>query len=121
MADTFTSTDHDWVDAGQQITSYPEMFEYLSQVLSAVRNMRTGIQRATHGTLTGRAWINDFPIGEDSDVELNMTVTPPGMTAKDAMYRQAIDTLLAALDTVDRAALGAWLADVNRLDPNRTA
>ena len=31
------------------------------------------------------------------------------------------DTLLAALDTAERASLAAWLADVNRLDPERTA
>jgi hypothetical protein len=122
MADTFTSTDRDWVDAGQDISSYPEMFEYLSQLRAAVHNMHTGLQRAAHGTLTGRSWVTDFPVDpDDTDAALNMTVVPPGMTAKDAMYRQALDTLLAALDTADRAALAAWLAHVNTLDPGRKA
>ena len=116
-----TATDRDWVDAGQNISSYPEMFEYLSQVRAAVHHMHTGIQRAAHGALTGRSWIDSFPIDEDADTDLNMTVTPPGMTAKDTLYRQALDTLLGALETADRAALAAWLADVNRLDPERRA
>ncbi len=121
MTDTFTSTDHDWVDKGQTISSYGDMFEYLSEIRAAVRSMHTGVQRAALGTLTGTSWVSQFPISEDADVDLNMTVTPSGMTAKDALYRQAIDTLLAALEAADRAALGAWLADVNRRNPERTA
>lgn len=34
-----------------------------------------------------------------------MTVTPTGMAAKDAVYRQSIAALIVALDAVDRATL----------------
>jgi hypothetical protein len=122
MTDTFASIDHDWVDAGQEISSPEQMFEYLSQIRAMVHNMHTGLHRAAYGALKGRSWVDDFPVdGEEIAGMLNMTVVPPGMPAKDAMHRQALDTLLSALDAVDRAALGAWLSHVNAQDPNRPA
>lgn len=122
MTDTFASIEYDWVDAGQEISSPEQMFEYLAQLRAMVHNMHTGLSRAAHGALEGRSWMNDFPAEyEEIAHKLNMTVVPSGMAAKDAMYRQALDTLLAALDAADRAALGAWLSHVNAKDPNRTA
>ncbi|WP_406427808.1 hypothetical protein OHA59_19105 [Streptomyces sp. NBC_01589] len=50
-----------------------------------------------------------------------MTVTPAGMAAKDAVYRQSLAALLVALDAVERVSLTAWLADINAKDPDRPA
>ncbi|MFI1769266.1 hypothetical protein ACH41H_45590 [Streptomyces sp. NPDC020800] len=88
--------------------------------------MQTGLSRTAAGALKGRSWL-DTPGEERVDHDdllcdhLDMTVTPAGTAAKDAVYRQALAALPVALDAVDRATLTAWLADVNAQDPNRPA
>jgi hypothetical protein len=117
----FTAIEYDWVDAGQEISSPEEMFEYLSKLRAMVHNMSTGLSRASYGALEGRPWLSERPDPDDVASMLNMTVAPAGMAAKDAMYRQALDALQAALDAADRASLAAWLAHVTMKDPDRKA
>ena len=115
----------EWVEHGQKISSAEELREYVTRIRAEVSAMQSGLSRAAFGALTGRAWIDS--LGKRLSVQdmlhehLEMTVTPPGLAAKDAVYRQSLATLLAALETVDRATLAAWLADVSAQDPNRTA
>ncbi|MFC8237277.1 hypothetical protein [Streptomyces sp. NPDC057284] len=88
--------------------------------------MQTGLGRAVWGVLKGRSWL-DTPGDERFDHadflrgQLDMTVIPAGMTAKDAVYRQSLAAPLVALDAVDHAALSAWLVGVNAKDPDRPA
>ncbi|WP_371794071.1 hypothetical protein [Streptomyces sp. NBC_01718] len=118
--------DDTWVERGQQIGITSELREYVAAIRAEVQHMQTGLGRAVWGVLKGRSWL-DTPGDERFDHadflrgQLDMTVIPAGMAAKDAVYRQSLAALLIALDAVDRAALTAWLADVNAKDPDRPA
>ncbi|MGW5696830.1 hypothetical protein ACWEWX_39915 [Streptomyces asiaticus] len=118
--------DDTWVEQGQKISSTDELREYVAAIRAEVHHMQTGLARAAAGALQGRSWL-DTPGDEranHADVlheQLDMTVTPTGMAAKDAVYRQSLAALLVALDAVDRATLTAWLADINAQDPDRPA
>lgn len=117
-------TDDTWIERGQEISTTADLREYVAQIRAAASHMQVGLQRAAFGALTGTSWL-DTPGGDrPADVlgeHLEMTVTPAGTTARDAVYRQALAALLVALDAVDRATLTAWLADVNVRDPDREA
>ncbi|MER6605649.1 hypothetical protein ABT282_06980 [Streptomyces sp. NPDC000927] len=118
--------DDTWIEQGQQISNTNELREYIADIRASAHHMQTGLARAAWGALNGYSWDNT-PYSERVKHEefvrqdLDMTVPPSGMTARDALYRQSITALLAALDTVDRATLAAWLADVNAQDPDRPA
>ncbi|MFF8840488.1 hypothetical protein [Streptomyces sp. NPDC015130] len=118
--------DDAWIEAGQTVSSPDELREYIAHLRTTAQHMRTGLLRAASGALQGQAW-NDMRFEEkpllerDIPAAFNMTVTPSGTMAKDAVYRQSIGTLLAALDAVDQATLTAWLAQVNAADPDRKA
>jgi len=116
-------TDDTWIEQGQEISTTADLREYVAEIRAEVSHMQTGL-RAAFGALTSRSWL-DTP-GDDRPADilgehLEMTVTPAGMAAKDALYRQALAALVVALDAVDRATLTAWMADVNAQDPNRRA
>ncbi|MCX4911913.1 hypothetical protein [Streptomyces sp. NBC_00878] len=118
--------DDDWVETGEKVSSGAELREYVSDLRAAVHHMQTGLGRAASGALSGRSWI-DTP-GEERPnhdgllrEQLDMTATPSGMSAKDAVYRQSLAALLIALDAADRATLTVWLADINAQDPDRLA
>lgn len=117
----------DWTDYGGGISDTGGLSEYVSVLRSEVHHMRVGLARAAAGALNGRAWIappaegQSRPNDEDILSSLDMTVTPAGMTAKDATLRNSLLALLTALDAADRAALTVWLARVNAEDPERTA
>ncbi|MGO4427238.1 hypothetical protein AB4Z54_53165, partial [Streptomyces sp. MCAF7] len=117
-------TDDTWVEQGQEISTTADLREYVAAIRAEVSHMQTGLQRAAFGALTGRSWL-DTPGGErPGDIvgnHLEMTITPAGMTARDAVYRQSLAALVVALDAVDRATLTAWLADINAQDPGRKA
>ena len=118
--------DDTWIEQGQNINSTNELREYVAAIRSEAHHMQTGLGRAAAGALAGRSW-NDTPSDERINHDdllrehLDMTVTPTGTAAKDAVYRQALASLLVALDAVDRATLTVWLADINAQDPNRPA
>lgn len=126
MDDDAWTHDDTWVEQGQKISSTGELREYVSAIRAEVHHMQTGLARAAAGALGGRSWL-DTPGDEranHADVlreQLDMTVTPTGTAAKDAVYRQSLAALLVALDAVDRATLTTWLADINAQDPNRPA
>lgn len=119
-------TDDTWVEQGQEVRSTKELREYVAQLRATVSHMHTGLGRAAWGALNGQSWL-DTPGGERPTVSdllsehLEMTATPAGMTARDAVYRQSLAALVVALDAVDRATLTAWLADINVQDPERKA
>lgn len=110
-----------WVERGHEISTAEELREYISEIRGEISHMRTGLTRAAFGAVTGLSWI-DTPSGQRSgDVlgeHLEMTVTPAGTAAREAVHRQALATLVAALDAVDRATLTVWLAEVNRVNPD---
>lgn len=114
-----------WVEAGQTVSSPDELREYVAHLRSVVHHMHTGLARAAWGALQGQAWgeraLAEQPLKEDILEAFSMTVTPSGMAAKDATYRQAVGSLLAALETVDHATLTVWLAQISAADPNRPA
>lgn len=118
--------DQDWIDKGQEISTTDELREYVAALRADVHHMQTGLARAAWGALTGRSWY-DTPGEERPDHDdflcdyLDMTVTPNGMAAKDATFRQSLAGLLVALDAVDRASLTAWLAQIAAADPERRA
>lgn len=116
--------DDDWVERGQEISTTTDLREYVAAIRAEVSHMQTGLQRAAYGALTGRSWL-DTP-GDDRPHNilgdhLEMTVTPAGMAAKDAVYRQSLAALLVALDAADRATLTVWLAEISAQDPDRPA
>lgn len=116
--------DDDWVERGMEISTTADLREYVAAIRAEVSHMQTGLQRAAYGALTGRSWLDTPAVERPGDVigeHLEMTVTPAGMTARDAVYRQSLATLVVALDAVDRATLTTWLADVNAQDPDRPA
>ncbi|MFI7096739.1 hypothetical protein [Streptomyces lydicus] len=119
-------TDDTWVEQGQEISSANGLREYVAEIRAQVSHMQTGLSRAAWGALQGRSWI-DTPGGERPNYQdllrehLDMTCTPPGITAKDAVYRQSLAALLVALDAVDRATLTTWIAEISAQDPNRPA
>ncbi|MGW4028227.1 hypothetical protein ACWEFL_02725 [Streptomyces sp. NPDC004838] len=119
-------SDDAWIETGQTISSADELREYVSALRAHVHHMQTGVARAAAGALTGRSWL-DTPGSERPDhadflhEHLDMTVTPAGMTARDAVYRQSLAALITALDAVDRATLTVWLADIAQADPDRRA
>ncbi|MEU3221199.1 hypothetical protein [Streptomyces sp. NPDC006971] len=117
-------TDDTWVERGHEISTTADLREYVAEIRAEVSHMQTGLQRAAYGAFTGRSWL-DAPEGElPADIvgeHLEMTVTPAGMTARDAVYRQSLAALVVALDAVDRATLTAWLADINAREPDRPA
>lgn len=117
--------DDAWIEAGQSVSSPDEFREYVAHLRSVAHHMHTGLTRAAWGALQGQAWgdrpIEEQPLHEDILDALSMTVTPSGMAAKDATYRQAVGSLLAALETVDHATLTVWLAQTSAADPNRKA
>lgn len=119
-------SDDDWVETGEKVSSAEELREYVSELRATVHHMQTGLVRAATGALAGRSWI-DTPGEERANhddglrEQLDMTVTPSGMAAKDAVYRQSLAALVVALDAVDRATLTVWLADINGQDPDRPA
>ncbi|CAL9668774.1 hypothetical protein SUDANB145_07304 (plasmid) [Streptomyces sp. enrichment culture] len=118
--------DDTWIEQGQNISTPNELREYIAALRAEVHHMQTGLARAAAGALSGRAW-NNTPGDERPNHDdllrdhLDMTATPTGMAAKDAVYRQSLAALLVALDAVDRATLTVWLADINAKDPNRPA
>ncbi|MFD8516551.1 hypothetical protein ACFV27_37105 [Streptomyces antimycoticus] len=118
--------DDTWIEQGQKISNASELREYVAAIRAEVHHMQTGLARAAAGALNGRSWL-DTPGDERAshgDVlheQLDMTVTPAGMAAKDAVYRQSLAALLVALEAVDRATLTVWLADISAKDPNRPA
>ena len=118
--------DDTWVERGQEISNTNELREYVSAIRGHVHHMQTGLSRAAWGALNGQCW-EDTPGDKHVDYDdllrehLDMTVTPTGMAAKDAVYRQSLAALLVALDAVDRATLTVWLADINAKDPDRPA
>lgn len=113
-----------WVERGERINTPDELREYLTALRIEVYRMRTGLERAALGALTGRPW-DAIPIADRPDDirgdYLEMTVTQAGMAARDAVYRQALAALVVSLDAVGRAALTAWLANHNAADPDRRA
>ncbi|WP_330481329.1 hypothetical protein [Streptomyces sp. NBC_00724] len=115
-----------WVEQGQKIGTANELREYVAAIGAEVQHMQTGLGRAAGSVLRGRSWL-DTPRDERFDhpdllrEQLDMSVTPAGMAAKDAVYRQSLAALLVALDTVAHATLTAWLADINANDPGRPA
>ncbi|MGV9427094.1 hypothetical protein ACWDO7_22760 [Streptomyces sp. NPDC003656] len=117
----------DWIDEGNAVSSMPELKRFTATLHTEVHHMRTALARAAWGALNGAAWSDDpgkdraWPNAEDILGHLRMSVVPPGTTAKEATYRQALATLLGALETVDEAALTVWLASVNAEDPHRRA
>lgn len=117
----------EWTDTGNSITTMAELLEFLTLVRAEAHHMRVGLSRAAWGALNGRAWDavpeegQSRPTDEEILDGLNMTVTPAGTTAKDAALRNSLAALVSALDTVDHAALTAWLAHVAAQDPNRPA
>lgn len=117
----------EWTDVGRQITSLDELSEFVTLLRAEAHHMRVGLSRAAYGALTGTAWVKPPPEGQqrpdDEDIMalLDMNVTPAGITAKDALLRQSLATLITALDAVDHAGLTVWLAKVNTQDPDRTA
>lgn len=117
----------EWTDTGNEISTMGELSEFVTLLRAEVHHMRVGLSRAAWGALNGRPWIKAPAEGEsrpnDEDIlsALNMTVTPVGTTAKDAVLRNSLATLLAALDAADHAALTVWLARVSAEDPNRLA
>lgn len=117
-------TDDTWIEQGQEISTTADLREYIAAIRGEVSHMQTGLQRAAYGALTGRSWL-DIPVDDrPADIlgkHLEMTATPAGMAARDAVFRQALATLVAALDAVDRATLTAWLADINAKDSDRRA
>lgn len=117
-------TDDTWVEQGQEISATADLREYVAALRAEVSHMQTGLQRAAFGALTGRSWLDtpgdDRPDNVLGD-HLEMTVTPAGMAARDAVYRQSLAALVVALDAVDRATLTTWLADINAQDPERKA
>ncbi|MFJ8006106.1 hypothetical protein [Streptomyces fagopyri] len=117
----------DWTGTANEIDGAGGLFALVAKANSEIRTIRVAISRAAWGALNGRAWITEPAEGESRPTDdevlqlLDMTVTPPGTTARDAVYRQSLATLITALDAVDSAALGAWLAHVNAENPNRPA
>jgi hypothetical protein len=118
----------DWTETGQEISNPSELLEYLSRIRAEASHMGTGLARGYWGATNAQAWIDGHrsdgvkPLSAAEIAEsLDMTVTPPGITALHATYRQALAGLLAALEAVDQAALTAWLAHVAVLDPDRRA
>jgi hypothetical protein len=114
-----------WVERGQEISSADDLRAYVSDLRNTLRHLETGLARGTWGVLAGRSWL-DTPGDQRPNTEallelVDMGVTPAGMSARAALYRQSLATLLAALDATDRAALAAWLAHVNDQDPDKTA
>ncbi|MGX1632690.1 hypothetical protein ACWGUL_01330 [Streptomyces albidoflavus] len=117
-------TDDTWVERGQEISTTADLREYISEIRAEVSHMQTGLQRAAVGALTGKPWLDTPWEDKPTDIlneQLEMTVTPTGMAARDAVYRQSLAALIVALDAVDRATLTAWLADINAQDPDRKA
>ncbi|MET8534359.1 hypothetical protein ABZV67_21085 [Streptomyces sp. NPDC005065] len=118
--------DDTWVEQGEKIGTTNELREYVTAIRAEVHHMQTGLGRAAWGVLRGRSWL-DTPRDERFDhadvlrEQLDMTVTPAGMAAKDAVYRKSLAALLVALDAVERVTLTAWLADINAKDPDRPA
>ncbi|GGU11425.1 hypothetical protein [Streptomyces lateritius] len=114
-----------WIEAGQTVSSPDELREYIAHLRTVAHHMHTGLTRAAWGALQGQAWgeraIEEQPLSEDILEAFSMTITPSGMAAKDAVYRQSIGTLLATLEAVDQATLTAWLAQINAADPDRKA
>lgn len=114
-----------WIEAGQTVSSPDELREYVAHLRAVAHHMHTGLTRAAWGALQGHAWgkrpLEEQPLPEDILEAFSMTITPSGMAAKEAVYRQSIGSLLAALEAVDQATLTAWLAQVNAADPHRTA
>lgn len=116
----------DWTEIGQQINNPSELLEYLSRIRAEAGHMGTGLARGYWGATNGQAWIDRSngvkpPTAAEITESLDMTATPPGITALHATYRQSLAGLLAALEAVDKAALAAWLAHVAVVAPNRTA
>ncbi|MFI1535542.1 hypothetical protein [Streptomyces anandii] len=117
----------DWITAGNDTCTPDGLLQLISEAGVHVREMQTALTRAAWGALNGRAWIappaegEARPNGDEILHSLDMTVTPPGTTAKDAAFRQSLASLLAALDAVDRAVLTAWLAHLTARDPERRA
>lgn len=110
-----------WIDQGQAVATSAALRAYVATLRAEVHHMHTGLSRAVWGVLTGRPWI-DTPGTERrgyADVlhAVDMTVTPAGLHAKDATYRQSLAALFVALDAVDRATLTVWLADTAAADP----
>jgi hypothetical protein len=117
----------EWTDAGNKITTQGDLLEFIALVRSEAHHMRVGLSRAAWGALNNRAWDEEPAEGEtrpnDEDIlrSLDMTVTPAGTPAKAAALRNSLASLIAALDTVDHAALTAWLAHITAHDPDRSA
>jgi hypothetical protein len=116
-----------WTDRGNTISTPDDLRAFVSQMRAGLANMTSGLSRAAYGTLHGRPWLEAPADGavrpnfDDTLRDLDMSVVPPGMTARDATHRQALAGLLAALAAADSAALTAWLACVNADDPDRRA
>ncbi|MER8030703.1 hypothetical protein ABTZ78_17290 [Streptomyces bauhiniae] len=117
----------DWIDEGNAVGSLPDLKRLTTALNAEIHHMRTALARAAWGALNGAPWTDDpgddraRPKVEDVLDRLRMSVVPPGMTAKEATYRQALAALLGALETADEAALTVWLAGVNAEDPHRPA
>jgi hypothetical protein len=117
----------EWPDYGAGMSSQGDLSEYVTLLRAEVLKMRTGLARAAWGAFTGKAWDETGkddekrPTADDVVRNLDQTVPPAGRTAKDAVLRQSVATLLAALDAAERASSSVWLAHVNAQDPNRTA
>lgn len=117
----------EWTDVGRQISSMEELTEFVTLLRSEAHHMRVGLSRAAYGALTGTPWVKPPADGQqrpdDEDILslLDMNITPAGTTAKEALLRQSLASLIKALDTVDHVGLSVWLAKVNSEDPDRTA
>ncbi|MCL8016886.1 hypothetical protein [Streptomyces sp. AS02] len=117
----------EWTDLGNHVGDLGQLSEFVSLMTAEARHMRVGLSRAAWGALTGTPWLKtaeagqQLPDGEDIMSILDMHVTPAGTTAKDALLRHSLASLITALDAVDQAGLAVWLAKVNSQDPDRKA
>lgn len=117
----------EWTDIGNHVGSLGELSEFVTLLTAEAHHMRMGLSRAAYGALTGTPWIKEPEDGQprpnDEDILriLDMHVTPAGTTAKDALLRQSLASLITALDAVDHMGLAVWLAKVNSQDPDRRA
>lgn len=119
----------DTVDAlirrGGEVFTTDDLMEYISDLRSLLTGIDTGLGRAAWGAVGGLCWA-DAPADErlsamDMLETLDMTITPAGMTARDALFRQSLAALHAVLRAADGAALTAWIAHINDLNPDKVA
>lgn len=117
----------EWTATGNEISSLDELSEFVTLLTAEAHHMRVGLSRVAWGALTGTPWLKTPEDGQQRPDDdgimsiLNMHVTPAGTTAKDALLRQSLASLITALDAVDQAGLAVWLAKVNSQDPDRKA